>query len=117
MPEASGGLSLGGGTAKKRTPRARVGRDKQEKVEKPQIISDRADELVALKMKADQASQAFSDAIKKAAEDSGLLSSVVRRFVIARAGESFEEKRRENVQLQLLFEEVGIVGRSSNQKQ
>jgi len=87
--------------------KGRVSPDKQEQVQRPQVIDERVDELVHLKTAADEAAESFADAIKKAAEDSGLLASVVRRFVVARAGEKFEEKKRECEQLSLLFEEVG----------
>jgi hypothetical protein len=95
------------GTQSDKTPRGRKGADKQEQVERPQIVDERIDELVRLKTKADEASEDFSNAIKKTAEDSGLLASVVRRFVVARAGENFQEKKRECTQLALLFDEVG----------
>lgn len=70
-------------------------------------VQNRIDELVRLKSKADDASEALSDAIKKTAEDSGLLATVLRRFVNARAGERFVEKKREVSQLSLVFDEVG----------
>ena len=65
------------------------------------------DALVKLKVRADEAAEDFAEAVKKTAEQAGLLATVVRRFVVARAGEKFEEKRRECEQLDLLFSEVG----------
>lgn len=87
--------------------RGRKDADKQEQVIKTKIVKDRVDQLVQLKNNADSAATDFNDAVKKAAEDSGLLASSVRKFVVARAGEKFEEEQRKCTQLSLLFEEVG----------
>lgn len=94
-------------TETRKGAKARVGADKQEAVQKPKIIKDRIDELVNLKERADDAAERYSDGIKRAAEDSGYLASVVKKFVTARAGEKFEEKKRECEQQLELFEEVG----------
>ena len=91
----------------KRGAKGRMDGDKQPAVQQPKIISERIDELVRLKTKADDAAESFADGIKKAAEDSGYLASVVRKFVVARAGEQFEEKKRQCEQQLELFEEVG----------
>lgn len=98
--------ALRGGVDGARKPQARKGRDKQEKVEQPQVINERMDQLVRLKKASDEASQDLSDAIKKAAEDSGYLASVVRKIVVAKAGDGYAEKKREAEQLALLFDEV-----------
>jgi hypothetical protein len=81
--------------------------DKQPAAQQPQVIADRIDELVKLKGAADDAAESYADSITKAAEDSGYLASVVRKFVTARAGEKFEERKRECEQQLELFEEVG----------
>jgi hypothetical protein len=91
----------------KRRAKARMDQDKQEAVQQPKIIGQRIDELVRLKNAADDAAEAFSDGIKKAAEDSGYLASAVKKFVTARAGEKFEEEHRKVEQQLELFEEVG----------
>lgn len=91
----------------RRKPVGRLDADKQEKVIELAPIRDRVDELVALLNKANETSADFAEAIKKAAEDSGLLSSVVRRFITAKAGEKFLDKKRECEQLSILFEDVG----------
>jgi hypothetical protein len=49
---------------------------------------------------------AFSDAIKVTAEKGGVQAAVLRKFVKATAGDQREEKKRENEQLCLLFDEV-----------
>lgn len=82
----------------------RKGRDKQEAVIEVAELKKRMPQLVKLKKTSDEASEDLNDAIKKAAEESGLLASVVRKAVVAQAGENFEEKRREVEQLSLAFE-------------
>lgn len=88
-------------------PRGRKNRDKQEAVIKTDVITERIEELERLYTAAGDASTALNDAIKKAAEDSGLLASVVRKLVVARASDKFAEKQREAAQLVLVFDEVG----------
>lgn len=95
------------GTTGRRGARGRKDADKQEQVIKTKIVKDRITELVQLKNNADSAANDFNDAVKKAAEDSGLLAATVRKFVVARAGEKFAEELRKCEQLNLLFEEVG----------
>jgi hypothetical protein len=96
-----------GTETKRRGGKGRVTPDKQEQVEQPKVIAEKIDQLVKLKTAADEAATDFAEAVKAAAEKSGLLASVVRRFVVARSGEKFEEKKRECEQLSILFEEVG----------
>lgn len=93
-------------TPTSRKPRARKdGGQEQEIKLKP--VKDRIDQLVSLHNTAQTATTEFGEAIKKAAEDSGLQASVVRRFVVARAGEKFEERKREVQQLEMLFDQIG----------
>ena len=84
----------------------RQGKDKQEAVLKSTVLKERMSQLVKLKTAADEASQNLNDAIKAAAEKSGFLASVVRKVVVAKAGEDFEGKHREVEQLQLAFDAV-----------
>lgn len=86
--------------------KGRKGKDKQEAVIEIGKLRQKLPELVKLKKTADEASANLNDAIKSAAEKSGLLASVVRKVVVASAGENFEEKKREAEQLSLAFEEV-----------
>ena len=79
---------------------------KQEAVIEPKVLKTRMPELVKLKKAADSAAEEFNDAVKAAAEKSGLLASVVRRAAVASAGEDFEAKHREVEQLQLAFDAV-----------
>lgn len=86
--------------------KGRMDADKQPAVKKPEIISERIDELVDLHNKAGAAAERAKEAITKAAEDSGYLAAAVRKIVTAKAGEKFEEKHRETEQQLELFEEV-----------
>ncbi len=88
-------------------PRGRKNADKQEAIIDNSIIKARIEEMVKLKKASDTASDEFSEAIKFVAESAGLNASAVRKFVLARAGEHFEDKKKECEQLSLLFEEVG----------
>lgn len=99
-------LDKKGSRAKKGAARGRKGPDKQEAVIEPKVLKQRMPELVKLKKAADLAGVVLSDAIKVAAEKSGFLASVVRKAVVASAGEDFEAKNREVEQLQLAFEAV-----------
>jgi uncharacterized protein (UPF0335 family) len=79
----------------------------QEQVIKVTVISDKMDQLVKLHHAAAEASEDLSDAIKKAAEKSGMNAKALRSFVAARAGDKYEERARDARQLALLFDEVG----------
>lgn len=92
---------------KPKRPAARKGADGQEQVIELAPLKRQMIELIALYGRKGEAAQAFGDAVKVAAEASGLQSSTVRKFVTARAGEQFDKAKRGAEQLQLLFEEVG----------
>lgn len=76
----------------------------QEAVIKLDQVKDKVDYLVGLYKTATSASSDLNDGIKAIAEKSGLLASVVRKYVVAKAGDKFEEKAREVEQLSLLFD-------------
>jgi hypothetical protein len=83
-------------------------RDKQESVVRAdQLTAAAIDTLVADYKYAAQAADTLSEGIKAAAERAGIQATVLRKFITARAGEKFEEKKRDAAQLNLLFEEVG----------
>lgn len=90
-----------------RKPLGRVDADGQEAAISMDPIKDRIENLVRLCESAKAASNDFSEAIKDTAEKSGLLASVVRKFVVAKAGEKFDDKKRECEQLSLLFDDIG----------
>lgn len=86
--------------------RGRKDSEGQEAVIKTKPLKDSLRELGTLKAKSDAAKEKLNDAIKAVAEKSGLLSSVVRKFVNAATGEKFEEERRKVEQAALVFDEV-----------
>lgn len=89
-----------------RSARGRQDRSGQEKVIDKTALVEKLPHLVKLHTTAKEAGKDLSDGIKKVAEKSGLLASVVRKIVVAKAGESFEEKKKEAEQLALMFDEV-----------
>jgi len=92
-------------TNAKKGARGRKNPDKQEAVIETAKLKDKLSYLVKLKKAADSAAVELNDAIKATAERSGLLASVVRKVVVACAGEDYEAKHREVTQLSLAFEE------------
>ena len=90
----------------KRKAKGRKDEDKQEVVIKTEALAVKADELVRLYKAQENAAKDFGDAIKATAETAGLHAKNVRSFVIAKAGEKFEEKKAQVEQLALIFEEV-----------
>lgn len=89
-----------------RTARGRQDRGGQEKVIDKTHLVEKIPHLVKLHTAAKEAGKDLSSAIKKVAEKSGLLASVVRKVVVAKAGENFDEKKKEAEQLALMFDEV-----------
>jgi hypothetical protein len=85
----------------------RVDHDGQEASIKLDAIREGVDNLVSLYRAAEEAGTDLSEAIKAVAEKSGLLATVVRKFIAAKAGEQYEERKRQCEQLSLVFEEVG----------
>ena len=49
----------------------------------------------------------LAEGVKANAERAGIQASVLRKFIAARAGENFGDKKRDALQLSLLFEEIG----------
>lgn len=82
----------------------RKDKDKQEAVIKLDKVKDKIDYLVGLHKAATDANAALGEGIKAAAEKSGLLAKTVRRYVVAIAGDDFEDVQREVQQLALLFD-------------
>jgi hypothetical protein len=79
----------------------------QEAALKAKPVKDKITHLVKLYNAAREAAEDLSNGIKTVAEEAGCNAKVLRSFVVARAGESFEEKHREVEQLAFLFEKVG----------
>ena len=91
---------------RKGKPRGRIEKDAQDAVIKLKVVKDKIAHLIELHQASRVSSEDFSAAVNHVAEEAGLLASVVRRYVVAKAGEKFAEKKRECEQLSLLFEEV-----------
>jgi len=102
--DTKGEHSGNGNGSGKTKGKGRKGKDRQEAVIEVAELKKRMAQLVKLKKANDETAEDLNDAIKKAAEESGLLASVVRKAVVASAGEDFEAKHREVEQLSLAFE-------------
>lgn len=89
---------------RRRKPTGRVSGDGQESVIDVSKAHDKEKHLVGLYTKQQEAAADFADAIKVVAEKSGLNASTVRAWVIAKAGENYDEKRRKVQQLSIIFE-------------
>jgi len=82
--------------------------DHQEEIIKLDELHPLAIETMIADFKhAQDAATVLGESIKAWAEKAGLQSSVLRKFISARAGESFPDKKRDAMQLSLLFEELG----------
>lgn len=88
-------------------PRGRKDNEGQAAVIETKILKDALDDGVALKLKADSANEKYGDWVKAIAEKCGLLASVVRKVVNAKADDTWEESARKAEQLNLAFDEVG----------
>lgn len=100
------GLNTEGGKGKgkgKRAPKGRKDATGQESVIVLEVITEREEELVRLHEAAKDASEDYSTAVNKAAEDSGLNAAAVRKFISAKAGDKFEAEKKRVQQLALVF--------------
>ena len=94
-------------STKGRRIRSRKDADKQEAVIKMSEVKDKIDYLLQLYKASEDAGNTYGEAVKSIAEKAGLQSSVVRKFVSARASEKFDDKKRDCEQLQLCFDKIG----------
>ena len=82
--------------------------DHQEAIIRLEELNPLAIETLIADLKAaEEKSAIFNEGIKAFAEKCGLQSSVLRKFITARAGKNFNDKKRDALQLSLLFEEIG----------
>lgn len=86
--------------------RSRQGTDQQDEPIRLEELRKKVNYLVKLHDAAQTSREEFSEAVRAVAEASGLQAKVVRRFVIAKAGTTFDRKKKEAEQLSLVFEEV-----------
>jgi len=77
-----------------------------------EALSKKIGWLLALRETAKDAASDFSEAVSAVAMEAGIESSVVKRFVNARASEAYY-KKRECEQLALCFDEIGETSRVS----
>jgi hypothetical protein len=87
--------------------KGRKDKDGQAAVMKPQVLKAVLDDGVQLKIKADEAAEKYGDWVKAQAEKCGLLATVVRKVVNAKAADTWEEEARKAEQLNLAFDEIG----------
>jgi len=92
-----------------RTAPGRRTNDGQEKTPDPGAVEPRMSKLLKLYAESENAKEALSDAIKKAAESTGFNAAALKKFVKARAGDEdeFADRKRDAEQLVLLFDKVG----------
>ena len=110
----SGGAVVNIDQRSKPGARGRKDKDGQESVIKMQELEKRIGELEELHNLKTAARDRYNDGVKAAAEKCGMLASVVNKFVNARVGESFEDDKRKVEQLQLCFDEIGLVKGSAS---
>lgn len=70
------------------------------------VVKANLPRLVALRLAAEIAADDYNNGCKTVAGRAGIKESALKKFVTARAGEKFEEKKAECEQLYLLFEEL-----------
>lgn len=94
------------GTTETKSRKARGRKDSQgqEGVINRNEVEESLDELTQLYAASASAAEELNDAIKAVAERSGLLASVVRKYVTAKAGEKFDDVKKTVEQLSLIFD-------------
>lgn len=90
-----------------RQVQSRKDQDGQSAVIKMGEVKDKVEYLVQLLEASKASANTYGEAIKAIAEKSGLQSSVIRKFIAAKASEKFEDRKRDVEQSQLLFDEIG----------
>lgn len=97
------------GATRRRTrkPAGRVDRSGQEAVQDISKLNGEMQKLLKLRASLTDATTDYSEAVKKAAEKSGFLATVVRKLVDAKAGDKFEDVKRVVDQMGSAFELVG----------
>lgn len=86
--------------------RVRVDHEDQEAVVKLDAVRENLHDLEQQYRDSVDTAEAFAEAIKAVAEESGLFPKVLRRFVIARVKDQIRERKRECDQLFFLFDEI-----------
>lgn len=91
----------------KKGARGRKDKSGQEAVFSKTALVNRMPDLIDSYKHLSAVQQDFNDKVKEAAEKGGVLVTVVRKYVAARAGENFVETKEKIEQLSLVFEELG----------
>lgn len=92
---------------KVRGPKAKTS-DHQEAVIRLEELNPLAIETMLTDFRnAKEAATVLDESVKAWATKAGIQSSVLRKFIAARASEGFADKKRDAQQLSLLFEEIG----------
>lgn len=86
--------------------RGRKDNSGQEAVFNPEVVQTRADDLVKLYQAQQTAATDFSESIKAVSEKAGINAASLRKFIVAKAGDNFEDTKAKVLQLALVFEEV-----------
>lgn len=88
----------------KRPRTGRTGRDGQEAIMKLDPVKKNLDTLVDLHKLVKSYQEDLNNGIKETAEAAGVNASVVKKYIVAKAGENFADKVREIEQLAFIFE-------------
>lgn len=102
-------IAAAAATEEKPRPRGRrsKGSDHQEAVIELSVLNPLAIEtMIADYKNACEAKTIFGESIKAWAERAGIQAGVLRTYIVARAGEAFDNSKRDALQLSLLFEEI-----------
>ena len=70
------------------------------------LVKTNIHRLVALRKAAEDAAEDYNEACKLVAGKAGIKEAALKKFVTARAGDKYEDKKVECGQLHLLFEEL-----------
>lgn len=95
--------SKGNGKGSSRKVVGRKDSEGQEAKINDDLILEREEELITLRKRTTEANDEYSTAIKKAAEDSGYNASTVRKYIEAKAGDSYDATEKKVRQLALIF--------------
>jgi len=114
MPEVDASRA---GAPYKRQTRGRKDKESGPAVIKLETLSVRAQNLMDLRIKSQQANKAYQEAVTAVAEASGLNASTVQRYIRARCGSSFREERDRASQMAFVFENLGELGEYKGPKE
>lgn len=106
MQSTDQALDMPKGSRGRTAARTRKDKTGQAAVFKPEALAVKVDHLIGLHKAKSSAATDFSEAIKAVAEACGQNAKAVRSYITARAGENFEERKRDAEQLSLIFDSI-----------